>query len=32
MMGNEADTAADLGRQVVEELKKQHEKYNNREK
>ena len=32
MMGNVADTAADLGRQVVEELKKQHEKYNNREK
>lgn len=32
MMGNVADTAADLGRQVMEELKKQHEKYNNREK
>lgn len=32
MMGTVADTAADLGRQVVEELKKQHEKYQNREK
>lgn len=32
MMGNVADTAADLGRQVMEELKNQHEKYNNRKK
>lgn len=32
MMGNVADTAADLGRQVMEELKSQHDKYNNRKK
>ena len=32
MMGSVADTAADLGRQVMEELKNQHEKYNNRKK
>ena len=32
MMGNVADTAADLGRQVMEELKNQHDKYNNRKK
>ena len=27
VMGSVADTAADLGRQVVEELRSQHEKY-----
>ena len=32
MMGSVADTAADLGRQVMEELKNQHEKYNSRKK
>lgn len=32
MMGNVADTAADLGRQVMEELKNQHDRYNNRKK
>ena len=32
MMGSVADTAADLGRQVMEELKNQHEKNNNRKK
>lgn len=29
-MGSVADTAADLGRQVMEELKNQRGKYNNR--
>lgn len=32
VMGSVADTAADLGRQVMEELKNQHDKYNNRKK
>lgn len=32
MMGNVADTAAELGRQVMEELKNQHDKYNSRKK
>lgn len=32
VMGSVADTAAELGRQVMEELKNQHDKYNNRKK
>lgn len=32
MMDSAASTAADVGRQVMDELKNQHEKYNNRKK
>ena len=32
MMDSAASTAADVGRQVMDELKSQHEKYNNRKK
>ena len=32
MMDSAASTASDVGRQVMDELKNQHEKYNNRKK
>ena len=31
-MGSVADTAADVGRQVMDELRSQHEKYSGRKK